>query len=168
MRNCALGATFFIILGLCGSNLISFPQDEVLNYTSDRMIKLPNVKGPLFTDMGLQNIRDALYSKVDMRVEELSIGATYCMLDLGYPLILVLIDGKLVEIQVNGQERDSKFGRWFNRRANLLPHYVTTYHSDQGEEKPSGPWRKVWAAPSSIWSVKLFVSAVKLNSYTST
>lgn len=118
---------------------------ETPEYLSDREIVLPDFKLPLAKDMSLDAIKSATPKAMELWIEELSNGATLCSFDTEYTLLLLLINNKLVDIQVKTVRQKSAFGRWFDESVKSLPPESTTYTADSEDENGTQSWHTPYA-----------------------
>jgi len=125
---------------------------EAPAYISDSEILPPGFERPLVKDMSLSEIKAAAPKRSTVWVEQLSNGAAYCTIEDDYNLLLLLLDDKLVDMQVKGVKSKSSFGRWFTQSVKSLPPDSTTYTSD--DESNSKRRTESWSTSNSTWVAK--------------
>ena len=107
---------------------------------------LPGMRQPLRSGMTLTEIGASVPDTEKTSYEVLANGTTFCYADVGYPLLLQLHDGKLLDINVNNVKATSKFGKWFNEQVRSFPAGSVRSNSSDAKQPTM-----VWTSPKGTW-----------------
>ncbi|MBU1637271.1 hypothetical protein KKC97_06345, partial [bacterium] len=76
------------------------------------------------------------------------------LVDFEYLPLLLFIDNKLVDIQVNGISRNSEFGAWFEWTVARLPQDSMSFLIRKDPEDKQSRVKK-WSTPNCTWTLEL-------------
>lgn len=118
-------------------------------------INLPNLDAPLYGGMDFKKMKKAIPLWYKLWAEKLKNGATFCFVDVSYPLYLDFVNGKLVELRVPSVSPESDFARWFSQTVRAFPESTTVhklkYELRYSERGIDSVVYESWATDYALW-----------------